>query len=184
MHWQCKWINLTIHSARTLSPAPCLTLCSGNLLCCAENKDVVDYEARWPVLWLVSKESASRSLERDCSPSRLWKKKKLPKRCELWAGAGKREPPERKAGRQRNEAVHAQDWEGLDLHNKPSSPDAKSLLRCLPDSIASGGWWLGRLTARRVHTGLALEHTFLVKWSLFNLVILLSFTTLSISAWT
>ena len=146
---------------------------------------MVDYEARWRMLWLVSKGSASRSLERDCSPSWLWKKKKkLPKRCELWAGAGKREPPERKAGRQRNEAVHTQ-GEGLDLHNKPSSPEAKSLLRCLPYPIASGGWWLGRLTARRGHTGLALEHTFLVKWGLFNLVILLSFTTLSISAsWT
>ena len=186
MHWQYKWINLIIHSARTLSPAPCLALCPGNLLCCAENKDVVDYEVRRPVLWLVSKGSASRSSERDCSPCWLWeKKKKNPKRCELWAGAGKRDPPERKAGRQRNEAVHTQAWEGLDLHNKPSSPDAKSLLSSPPDPVASGGWWLKQLTVWRLHTGLALEHTFLVKWRVFNLVILLSFTTLSISAsWT
>lgn len=113
------------------------------------------------------------------------KKKKNPKRCELWAGAGKRDPPERKAGRQRNEAVHTQAWEGLDLHNKPSSPDAKSLLSSPPDPVASGGWWLKQLTVWRLHTGLALEHTFLVKWRVFNLVILLSFTTLSISAsWT
>ena len=87
MHRQFKWINLIIHSARTLSPAPCLALCPGNLSCCAENKDVVDYEVRQPVLRLVSKGSASRSSERDCSPCWLWKKKKksIPKdvSCEL-----------------------------------------------------------------------------------------------------
>lgn len=156
--------------ARTLSTTVYLALSSRSPYCRAENREGMR-------LWMKVTSTVTVSRGSEGEPLiQAGLDKSLPKRPDLWARVGKREPAGEKT------CGIGDKWVYVGLEDL-SPPSAKSMPRPFPP-WSHCLWRLRawRFRASKVYIRWTLGHTFLVRWDLFHLVILLSFAILSISA--